>query len=257
MKKRFCLWSLIEEKIWQQKSRATWINVGDANTKFFHAFAKERMNQNSIRVLYKTDGSKVQNQQGIKDEVVRFYRSLMGTAANSLPMVDMNIVERGPLLSVDHKRSLCEAVTAEEVKRALFDMDPLKSPGADGFNVYFFQQCWSIIGSSVVVAISDFFLFGKIPHQVNCTIVSLIPKIKNAAHVKDFRPIACCTILYKIISKILANRMQIILPDIINDSQSAFIKGRVIFDNIILGHELIKGYNRKNISPRCMIKIDL
>lgn len=74
---------------------------------------------------------------------------------------------------------------------------------------------------------------------------------------KDFRPIACCTILYKIISKVLTARMQHILPNIINESQSSFVKGRAIFDNIILSHERVKGYNRKYISPRCMIKIDL
>lgn len=95
------------------------------------------------------------------------------------------------------------------------------------------------------------------PTQVNCALVTLIPKMTNASQLKEYRPIACCSVLYKIISTIISNRMQQVIPDIISDTQSAFVKGRLIFDNIILSHELVKGYGRKNISPQCMLKIDL
>lgn len=95
------------------------------------------------------------------------------------------------------------------------------------------------------------------PHQVNFTCVILIPKVPNEFYVKYFRPISCCTVLYKIVSKVLDNIMQNILLIIINESQYAFVKGRVIFYNIILSHELVKGYTRKNMSPRCVIKITL
>lgn len=74
---------------------------------------------------------------------------------------------------------------------------------------------------------------------------------------KEFRPIACCTVLHKIISKVLANRMKRVLDTIISESQFAFVQGRLIFDNIILGHKLIKGYKRKQISPTCMVKVDI
>lgn len=74
---------------------------------------------------------------------------------------------------------------------------------------------------------------------------------------KEFRHIACCTVLYKIISKILANRMKKVLDTIISESQFAFVQGRLIFDNIILSHELIKEYSRKQVSPRCMVKVDI
>lgn len=88
-------------------------------------------------------------------------------------------------------------------------------------------------------------------------LLTLIPKCENATSVREFRPIACCTILYKIISKILANQLKGVLDFIICGSQSAFVPGRLIFDKIIISHEPIKGYNRKQVSPRCMVKVDI
>lgn len=85
-------------------------------------------------------------------------------------------------------------------------------------------------------------------------LITLLPKCENASSVKDFRHIACCSVLYKIISKVLANRMKKVLTTIISENQSAFVPGRVIFDNILLSHELIKGYGMAHISPRCRLK---
>jgi len=96
------------------------------------------------------------------------------------------------------------------------------------------------------------------PNIINRTYVILLPKEANATSVKNFRPIACCSVIYKIISKILTSRMQGDLNNVVSENHSPFVKGiRVIFYNIIFRHELVKSYSRKGISPRCMVKIDL
>lgn len=109
----------------------------------------------------------------------------------------------------------------------------------------------------VCEAVKDFFITGKLYKAINCTTLTLIPKIPNPTTVKDYRPIACCTVLYKLISKVLAARLQKVMSYIISEAQAGFVPGRGIADNIVLAHELVKSYNRKHISPRCMIKVDI
>ncbi|XP_024638626.1 uncharacterized protein [Medicago truncatula] len=172
-------WSTIEEKIWMQKSRANWIQLGDSNTKFFHAYAKERRCQNNIKFLITEDDTRIDKHNLIKEEIRGFYLKLMGSSVDSLPMVDKNIVKRGPMLSQHQQDLLCSEFTAVEVKNALFSMDSSKAPGIDGYNVHFFKCSWNIIGDSVIDAILDFFKTGFMPKIINCTYVTLLPKEVN------------------------------------------------------------------------------
>ena len=132
-----------------------------------------------------------------------------------------------------------------------------KAPGIDGYNALFFKHTWKIVKKDVVKAVIDFFTKGKLFKPFNFTLVSLLLKVQNPQTVKEYRPIACCTVIYKIISMVITRRMHDVMADIIYESQSGFIPGRKISNNIVLAHELVKSYTRKNISPRSMLKIDL
>ncbi|XP_039056151.1 uncharacterized protein LOC120198995 [Hibiscus syriacus] len=121
----------------------------------------------------------------------------------------------------------------------------------------FFKHAWPIISEDVIAAIKHFFQESFLLPAFNATTIALVLKIPNPSKVKDFRLISCCSVFYKAISKILLRRLQILIPDIISLNQTAFIKGRSILDNTLLAQELVRGYNRKNISPRCSLKIDI
>lgn len=124
-----------------------------------------------------------------------------------------------------------------------------KSPGVDGYPVEFFTGQWNIVKHDVLKAVHEFFVTGKMLKSFSCTVVNLIPKCANPTMVKDYRPIACCTTFYKLITKILTNRMKKVIGSIIGPSQSSFIEDRSIIDNILFGHELFKWYSRKGLSP--------
>nr|XP_016489984.1 PREDICTED: uncharacterized protein LOC107809777 [Nicotiana tabacum] len=250
-------WSDIQEKILKQKAKAHWINAGDGNNRYFFACMKARASSNNISVLKGGDGRVLQKHDDIKDEILQFYKGLLGSTANRVPCIDLNIMRQGPSLTMQQQRDMCSEITQEEIKAALFNIDDNKAPGIDGFNALFFKKAWPIVREDVCDAVQEFFQRCKMLRAVNNTVVTLVPKSTHPKTARDFRPIACYSTLYKIISKIISGRIKGVIDEIVGHSQSAFIPGRLISDNIILSHELVKGYTRKHISPRCMIKVDL
>lgn len=148
-------------------------------------------------------------------------------------------------------------VTKEKIRRVIFKMAGSKVPGPDRFTSEFFKKSWQMIGDDVIVAVQSFFLKGFLPKGVNSTILALIPKKEEAKEMKDYRPISCCNILYKVISKLLANRLKGILPKFIAVNQLAFIHERLLMENVLLATELVRDYHKESVSSRCAMKIDI
>lgn len=111
-------WSNIEEGIWKQKSRVVWLKLGDSNTKFFHSYAKARQSHKAINLLISANGDRCVTQRQIMDEVRGFYVNLMGSAAETLPMVDKSIIAQGPTISnqQQQQQQLCYEVTDRRLR---------------------------------------------------------------------------------------------------------------------------------------------
>ena len=124
-------------------------------------------------------------------------------------------------------------------------MYPLKAPSLDGMPPPFFQKFWSTVGGVVTKTILDFLNLGITPTKFNETHIVLVPKTESPKRVTEYRPINLCNVIYKLASKTLANRLKKILPSIINDTQSAFVKGRLITDNGLVAFEAMHQINLK------------
>jgi len=126
---------------------------------------------------------------------------------------------------------------AWEIHEAVKQMAPLKAPGPDRMLPIFFQNFWPLVGDEVIASILIFLNTTTFLCHLNHTFISLIPKVKNPELVSEFRPISLCNVLYKIFSKVLANRLKKVLPTLITEHQSAFTKSRLISDNILVAFE--------------------
>ena len=208
--------STIEEKVLSQRAKMHWLNIGDGNNTSFHNSIKIRAAKNSIREIQKEDGTSVSTQEEIKTETVNYFQGFLAKQVEGqqgLVVDELKTLLNFQCAEAD-RELLLHDVFATEIKHVLFAMPNNKSPGPDGFTGEFFKAAWDIVGDDFVIAVQSFFKTGFLPKGINSTILALILKKENSQTMKDFRPISCCNVIYKVISKILANRLKIILPKI-------------------------------------------
>ena len=134
---------------------------------------------------------------------------------------------------------------ASKVKEALNQMAPFTAPGPDGTSPIFYKSFWHIVGENVTTVVLRALNLGIVPESINTTFITFIPKIKNPKKVFDFRPISLCNVIYKLIAKVVANRLKKFLANFVPDSQSAFLSGRLISDNIPVAFETLYYLKRK------------
>jgi len=154
--------------------------------------------------------------------------------------------------------SLGHPYTCEEIDLALKQMHPHKAPGPNGMNAFFFQKFWDSIGGDVSAAVLSILNGHLIPHNLNHTYIALIPKKPKPELSSDFRPISLCNVVYKLITKVIANRVKPLLPSIISDTQGAFTQGRLISDNILIAYEVFHAMRSDTTMNGSMaVKLDM
>ncbi|GJW88208.1 RNA-directed DNA polymerase, eukaryota, partial [Tanacetum coccineum] len=186
-----------------QKAKICWAIEGDENSKYFHGIINKKRSQLAIRGVL-ANGDWIEEPSKVKDEFLNHFSNRFSKPAGPCIMPDASMFKQ---ISFDQNVELESNVNYEEIKHAVWDCGTNKSPGPDGFTFEFFRRYWSIINQDVVNVVQEFFASGS---------------------------------FYKIIAKILANRLSLVMSDLISDVQSAFVPNRQILDGPFILSELIQ-----------------
>ena len=248
--------SHMEHVTWAQRARWSHVVLKDINTKYFHMLVKIHQAKSFTHMLKNELGQWVHGPTEISDLVTDYFRRFFGsTVPCTLPVLSHVSPSASPFTG---HPCLDAPFTLTELRTALFSIQPSKAPGPDGVQAHFFQREWDLIHPSLLELVNRILQSPLEIQQLNHTLLSLIPKKAVVEHVADFRPISLCNTSYKIISKLIVHRIKPFLNDCISPSQSSFIPGRSIVDNILLVKEIAHSIasSKKNIKPMA-IKVDL
>nr|GEY03267.1 hypothetical protein [Tanacetum cinerariifolium] len=202
----------------------------DSNTAYFHKVLKSRVSRSRIDVVTDVYGN-VHHSTEVAKAFINHYEIFLGQPGNTS---DFN---------TDNLFPTNESEALNMV--------------SDGFTAAFFKDTWDIIGVDVIKAVKEFFTNGRLLKELNHTVIALIPKVNTPARVTDYRPISCCNVLFKCISKIIANRLKVSLKRLVSPNQSAFVPGRCISDNILLTQEIMHNYHLDRGVSWCAFKVDI
>ncbi|KAK9048582.1 hypothetical protein SSX86_032453 [Deinandra increscens subsp. villosa] len=234
-----------------QKAKIKWGVDGDENSKFFHGIINKKRRQSTVNGL-KINGEWVSSPQDIKYAFLEYF-SKKFKKGNEVKVINRS--SRFRWLPESSRDFLESRPSMGEVKMAIWDCGSDKAPGPDGFSFGFIKHFWEVMKEDIVNFVSEFFDSASLPLGCNSSFISLIPKNQSPVSIVEFRPISLVGIQYKIISKILANRMAGVIDQIISPEQSAFIKGRQIIDGPLALNEMIDwfGFKKKKM---LVFKID-
>lgn len=236
----------------KQKAKEKWLMQGDECNNFFYAKMSIRQHHNNLLNCIDEHGDTSRYIQNIEEQAISYFTNLYnGDSNDHLPQVNCRRI-----ISTEGSSMLIAPIHERELREAIYSIHNDSSPGPDGMGAAFFKQHWINLKDLMLKAYNEALQTGEFIKEINHTFISLIPKVKKPDRIEEYRPIACCNVTYKILSKIICTRLNKVLPDLISQCQSAFIKGRCISENSLLAHELIRNFNKKGAEKIC-IKVDL
>jgi hypothetical protein len=220
---------------WKQRGRIKWVKLGDENSKFFHANATIKHRRNLITSLTDPSGEIIYD-HNLKAELIwRDFKERLGSF--NFEYMQFNL-ESLLVQSLDLS-SLEEPFSNQEVDDIIRHLSLDKSPGLDGFNNDFLKRCWPLIRNDFYNLCSAFHSEDICLKSINDSFITLIPKVDGATTINDFRPISLLNSSIKIITKLLANRLQPLITKLVHTNQYGFIKSRTIQDCLAWSFEYL------------------
>lgn len=193
-----------------------WMKCGDWNTKFFHATATQRQRQNMIKGLQGVNGQWHEEKGKIEEIILDYFTNIYSTEQPCDHEVKVEAMD--VWITLEMNEALLEEFRDEEIRIALNQMHPTKSPDPDSMPPIFYQKYQDVVGPNVISCIMKSLNYGIKPYALNETYICLIPKVKCSQKVIEFCPINLCNAIYKIMSKVRTNRLKRILPEVIGEA---------------------------------------
>jgi hypothetical protein len=231
-----------EERLWFQRSRAKWLHDGDRNTKYYHLKTINRRRKNKILMIRDEEGVWIEDEEHIRNMMRSFYMDLFKAREDLHPWDQTNL--SFPRLDHNVILKLGDDITNLEVKQAVFSMSPWKAPGPDGFPAGFYQNSWDVVGPLMCDFIKKAWKDLRLLEEINLTDICLIPKVEKPEFVNQFRPISLCNNIYKVMSKVMVNRLKESMQFLISPYQTGFIPGRCIHENIVVAQEMVHSMHK-------------
>ncbi|KAJ0427872.1 putative RNA-directed DNA polymerase [Helianthus annuus] len=235
----------------KQRSRVRWAIDGDENSKFFHALINKRKATNFIPGLM-INGEWCTKPALIKREVLSFFRNKFVEDFKVRPSLCCDVFKS---LSQPSKDSLVVPFSKEEIKCAVFGCGDERAPGPDGVNFNFLKKFWHLFEDDFHNIFNRFYEDGNLNCGCSSSFICLVPKISDPVSLGNFRPINLVGVISKVVSKVLANRLRMVLEEVISDSQSAFIEGKFILDGPLIVNEVLSWLKKEKMKA-FILKID-
>lgn len=243
----------IQETVWCLKSRALWPREGDRNTRFFHLFLNHRRNINAIWHIKTNNRDWVHSTNDILREAISYFENFYKA------WVGVNIVDQiwgsedyPSMFNKESNQVIFHPITLEEILWVLKSFAKDKCPCPDGWTMDILIHFFDLMGEDLVDLVGEWWLSRQISRAINSTFLALILKKYDPSSFEDLRPISLCNIIYKLISKVIAEHIKNNLSKFIYRDQFGFLHNCLIYDVIGTTQECIHIIHTKNLEAVVM-----